>query len=100
MLGHNNSRGHADNIIKSKELFEFAVSYLTNKGYYHWDFSNYVPTADSKRISLSYFTDTGTIGISLLNEQCANRSAVLQLSDRLQITTVLDILLFAIEKDE
>ena len=51
-------------------------------------------------ISLSYFTDSGTIGISLLNEQCANRSAVLQLSDRLQITTVLDILLFAIEKDE
>ena len=43
MLGHNNSMGHADNIIKSKELFEFAVSYLTNKGYYHWDFSNYAP---------------------------------------------------------
>lgn len=88
------------NKTKARELFDFAVSYLISKGCYHWDFSNYAPTADSKMISLSYFTDTGTIGFSLLSEECDHRSAVLELSDRSQITTVLDILLFAIEKNE
>lgn len=85
---------------KGKELFDFAVDYLTSKGCFHWDFSNYSPYSEGKMISLSYFTDTGTIGISLLSKHCANRSAVLELSDRSQITTVLDILLFAIEKDD
>ena len=88
------------NKTKARELFDFAVSYLISKGCYHWDFSNYAPTADSKMISLSYFIDTGTIGFSLLSEECDHRSAVLELSDRSQITTVLDILLFAIEKNE
>lgn len=91
---------NADNIIKSRELFDFAVDYLTSKGCCLYWFSNYSPYSEGKMISLSYFTDTGTIGISLLSEQCANRSAVLKLSDHSQITTVLDILLFAIEKDE
>lgn len=68
---------------KARELFDFAVDYLKDKGCLHWDFSNYAPTADDKFISLCYYEDTGTIGISLLDNIMANRSAVLEVGDRL-----------------
>jgi hypothetical protein len=86
-------------ITKARELFNFAVEYLTSKSCYHWDFSNYASTVKGKFISLWYYKNTDTISISLLDNSMANRSAVLEVGDRSQITTVLDMLLFAITTD-
>ena len=87
-------------MTKARELFDFAVDYLTSKGCVNLGNSFYGFIDRDKMISLSYYINSNTLAIRLLSHTSNKESAVLELSYHSQITTVLDILLFAIEKEK
>lgn len=85
-----------DTKTKSKELFNYAVNWLTSRGLYHCDFSNYALSNTSKLISICYYTDRVGMGITVLDESCANRSVEIELNNKEDIELLLDLLVFSI----